>query len=609
LQAQGVNIYSMKYLLIFIFFFACRISAHASPSLDSLLHELNSAIKQSTTYDNHKLVAIVQLKNALQQHPASKLGEQYELNLKLYEQYMYYNYDSALFYAKNLQQLTSQTNNSLYIDAKLKAVFLMLSGGMFKETFDSLNVISVKNVIDSVKAEYFTLMGRAYYNLADFNGDTSSTPYYNSKANFYLDSALAYYPSQSFDYHYYLALKFLKTGKDDSALFNLNKLIERGDLTYHQTALAASTIGGIYIKQGNENMAKPFLIMASIADIKSSTKETLALLTLAGIIYKDGKVEDAVLYIEKANADATFYKARLRKAQVGAILPLIEGQMIHTIQVQKEKLIIYLVLLGILIIALAGFAIIIRKQLTKLKLARLSLLEANIKQQAINQELVTANELKEKYNEQLKETNIQLVEANAIKEKYNAQLQETNTQLVESNQVKERYNKQLQEINNKLSEANKIKEEYIGYYFNVDTSFIARIEKLVTSVEKKLLERKWDEIRFILKSVDLKREKEELLKNFDQVFVRLFPNFVHQFNTMFNEEDKIVLKEDQLLNADLRIFALIRLGITENEKIAEILDYSINTIYAKKTKIRSKANIGKEELERKIMEITTLNLE
>lgn len=577
----------MKQIIICFLLLLYRTVSFASPNIDSLIRELDNAIKNAQIYDNIKLHEINKLKNLLYESSASDLNNQYNIYLKLYEEYKYYNYDSALFYANKLQMESHNKNNHfLLIDSKLKAAFIMLSGGMFKETFDSLNVISITDAVDSIKGEYYTLMGITYYNLADFNGDSYSTPFYNNKANQYLDSALPFYAPNSFEHLYYSALKFLKKGKADSAISNLNQLIERNDLSYHQIALATSTLGGIYISEGREDEAKPYLIKASVADIKSSTKETLALLTLAGIIYKEGKIEEAVQYIEKANADATFYNARLRKVQVGAILPLIEGAMINTIRNQKEKLQVFLIALSILVLLLAGFAIIIRNQVKKLKIARQSLFEANVKQQEINQELLEANELKEKYNNRLKEINNQLLEANETKEKYNAQ---------------------LRRINHQLSEANKIKEEYIGYYFNMDTEFLARIEKLITALDKKLMERKWEEIKFILKSVDLKKEKDELLKNFDKIFLRLFPNFVSQFNTLFSEEDKIILKEDQLLNTELRIFALIRLGITENEKIAEILDYSINTIYSKKTKIRSKTVISKDEFERRIVQITTLN--
>ncbi|MEP6711909.1 MAG: DUF6377 domain-containing protein [Ferruginibacter sp.] len=556
----------MKQVFISFLMLLYQSVSLALPPSDSLITELNNSIKQTDFYDNKKLKEISQLKSLLD-GSKNDFNKQYETHLKLYNAYKYYNYDSAFAYAKKLQKFAEYRNDpSLLADAKIKLAFIMLSGGMFKETFDTLNIISVSGVSANVMSEYYSLKARCFYDLADFDNDKFYSPLYNTLANSYLDSALSLYPANSFDYFYFSGLSDFKKGKTDSALIKLQKLIKSQNLSFHEIALTTSMIGGIFNAKGDVDEARDYLIQASIADIKSSTKETLALLGVAGIIFKEGNKKNAALYIEKANTDAGFYNARLRKVQIGAILPLIEGVMINTIELQKQKLITSLILLAILTLLLAGFALIIRKQVKNLKVARLSLLEANLKQQQINQQLVEVNELKEKYNDQ------------------------------------------LQQINRQLSEANKIKEEYIGYYFSVDTQFIARIEKIINLVDKKITDRKWDEVKYILKSADLKREKEDLLKNFDKVFVRLFPNFVTQFNTLFTDEDKIILKEGQLLNTDLRIFALIRLGITDNEKIAEILDYSINTIYSKKTKIRNKTTVSKDEFERKLIQITTLNL-
>lgn len=570
----------MKVIVACILLIVSTACCIASEPSDSLLKQLNTAIKETVLYDAVHLRSIAETQQLLNNSISASPDSKYGICLKLYEGYKYYNFDSALYYAKQLQHFAAFKNDaSLVVDARIKEVFIMLSGGMFKETLDSLTVISIKGASNVVKAEYYSLLARAYYNFADFDSDDYYTPRYNQKANYYLDSALQLYAQQSFEYGYYRALQQLKKGDPDIALLSLDKVMARQNLQLHQIAVATSTIGGILMSMQQEANAKPYLMQAAIADVKSSTKETLALLSLANIIFKEGDVQNAAVYIEKANADATFYKARLRKVQIGAILPLIEGQMIKTIQSQKEKLITSLILFAFLILLLAGFAIIVRNQVRKLKIARLSLL-------LINQQLIEANDLKEKYNSQLKETNHQLVEANAIKEKYN---------------------EQLKEINHQLLEANKIKEEYIGYYFRIDTEFMLRIEKLMANIDKKLMDRKWDEIKLLLKTLDLKREKEDLLKNFDKVFIKLFPNFVNQFNTLFLEDDKIIIKDDQLLNTELRIFALMRLGITENEKIAEILNYSINTIYSYKTKIRNKANIAKDDFDNKVMEITTLS--
>jgi tetratricopeptide (TPR) repeat protein len=154
-----------------------------------------------------------------------------------------------------------------------------------------------------------------------------------------------------------------------------------------------------------------------------------------------------------------------------------------------------------------------------------------------------------------------------------------------------------------LQEANKIKEEYIGYFFNINSEYLGKIETFKRSIEMKLLTRKLEDIKFIVNGINLKKEREELYHGFDKVFLKLFPDFIIVFNSFFKDEDKIVLKEGQLLNTELRIFALIRLGINDTEKIARILDYSISTIYNYKTRIKSKSLVPNESFEKKIMEI------
>jgi len=157
-----------------------------------------------------------------------------------------------------------------------------------------------------------------------------------------------------------------------------------------------------------------------------------------------------------------------------------------------------------------------------------------------------------------------------------------------------------------LQEANKIKEEYIGYYFNVNSEYINKIDAFKRSIEMKLMTKKTDDIRQTVDSINLKKEREELYHSFDIIFLKLFPDFVTVFNSYFSDENKIVLKEGQLLNTELRIFALIRMGIHDTEKIAKILDYSINTIYNYKARVKSKSLIANEDFEEKVMQIHAL---
>ncbi|MBS1662021.1 MAG: tetratricopeptide repeat protein, partial [Bacteroidetes bacterium] len=145
-----------------------------------------------------------------------------------------------------------------------------------------------------------------------------------------------------------------------------------------------------------------------------------------------------------------------------------------------------------------------------------------------------------------------------------------------------------------------------GYFFNADSEVFAKIEKFKKALEQKIAYRKWEEVIALVNNTNLKKEKDDLLQNFDKVFLRLFPDFIQRFNDLFRPEDRIQLKDNEFLNTDLRIFALIRMGIHENEKIARILEYSVNTINTYKTRIKNKSVVPNDEFEQRIMEIKTV---
>ncbi|MBN1599629.1 MAG: hypothetical protein JW894_15145 [Bacteroidales bacterium] len=166
-----------------------------------------------------------------------------------------------------------------------------------------------------------------------------------------------------------------------------------------------------------------------------------------------------------------------------------------------------------------------------------------------------------------------------------------------------RAKKNISDINSKLMESNKIKDEYIGYYFNSNSEYIDRIEKFKKAILRKLVTKRIEDIEVIINNINPHKEREELFTGFDKVFLRLFPDFVDQFNALLKEEDRIIIKENEYLTTELRIFALIRIGIDDHEKISKILDYSVNTIYNYKTKLRKKAIVPHDKFEEEVMKI------
>ena len=148
----------------------------------------------------------------------------------------------------------------------------------------------------------------------------------------------------------------------------------------------------------------------------------------------------------------------------------------------------------------------------------------------------------------------------------------------------------IQESNEKLMEANKIKDEYIAWFFNQNSEYIEKIERLQKWVKRKVAAKQFEGLKKLSQNLSVEKERMALYERFDQIFLKLFPNFMEEFNDLLKPDERIGLNDGQLMNTDLRIYALIRLGINDNEKIASFLNYSVNTIYTYKTKIKGKAN-------------------
>jgi len=534
----------MKRFLLLISVIFLFHSVSSGEGYDSLLTKLNNTLDQKKEFDSQKLARIEKIQQELDNAANPDLTFKYNIYLEFYEEYKSFNYNKAFSYAQKMQRTAVLLKDPAKIAiSRIKFGFILLSSGMFKETFDTLKTVNVKLLDKESRKDYYLLTARTYYDLSDFDKDDYYTPIYNVRAGKYIDSATALCLSNSFEYIYYTGLKFLKTGNTDKAVNNLKMLVRSYHLTDHQYAVTASTLSDIYIRNNEPDSAVELLIYAAMADIRSSTKEAAAMTNLAQLLYRNGDVKNAYIYIKQALDDAIYYGARQRKIQVSAILPVIASSRINSVEGQRKVLFFYASSLTILALIIVAFAVIIYKQLRKLRAADKIIIETN---------------------------------------------------------------HHLQESINKLNEANKIKEEYIGYYFNLISEYINKLDKFKRSVDNKLITRRFEDISVLVNNINLTKEREELFINFDKAFLKIFPNFVDSYNALFYEDNHVKLLPNQLLNTDLRIFALVRLGINDTEKIAHILEYSVNTIYNYKARIKARSIISNDEFEEAIMAIKAI---
>jgi hypothetical protein len=180
----------------FLRFFFAALFAYPAMSIgagtDTLLTALKTEIGRKDTYDNEKEDRIAHLKKLQRAAHRLDYSKQYDLCVKLYDEYKSYQYDSAYVYVNKLKDISVAMNDmsSAYY-SQIKLGFILLSSGMFKETFDSMRKVDPKVLNDSMKVEYYFIMYRCNSDLAKYNNDKYSSPEYMKASNAYIDSAIS----------------------------------------------------------------------------------------------------------------------------------------------------------------------------------------------------------------------------------------------------------------------------------------------------------------------------------------------------------------------------------------------------------------------------------
>jgi hypothetical protein len=531
-------------LILFLVFFG--FSAYSLDRTDSLITVLKTELSRKKIYDDQKELRINNLKKELEATSRTDLNGQYIICGKLYEEYKVYQFDSAYVYTQKLLNIGILAHNTArQNDSKIKVGFLLLSSGMFNETFDCLKQINVHLLNDSSKLEYYAIKSRAFSDLADYNNDKNYAPYDKAQAIKYADSAIALTKPNTFDRLYYMGNRQVIMDQLQKPSVYYIELLDHYPLTLHQRAMVATGLSYFYAGPFDQKTQLNLMAIGAINDIRSSTKETLAIFKLGEQLYIKGNLDDAYVFINQAMDDAQFYGARLRKLKIGAVLPVVADRINVATENVKNKFLVYLLSIAVVAVLITLVSFIVFIQLKKLK----------------------------------------------VKEK-----------------IIEEKNAELERINDKLIEDTHIKEEYIGYFFNVISGYILKLEKLKRSVERKISIKKYEDVLVSVNEINIKKERETLFYTFDHVFLKIFPNFINTFNSLLKKEDQIWPKDHEVLNTDLRIFALMRLGINDNETIANILEYSVNTIYVYKMRIKAKALVPSDQFDQKIMDIKAVDI-
>ncbi|NDW11045.1 DUF6377 domain-containing protein [Dysgonomonas sp. 520] len=533
--------------LLFLF-----ISIHAFCSkksdLDSILYTLNQTIEDKNIYEEEKKKRITDLKQMLSISNIT-LEQKFDINTRLYNEYKSFIPDSAIIFVQDNMLIAKQLDNKDWLnESKINLSLLYAVAGMYIDADKLLSNINTAELPDWLLRMYYNSYKQLFY----FYPSNQ-----NSELNYrvYRDSLLSHIEFNSDDYKIVYSEKLTHLKEYEKAREILLPMFNEAEDESHWRAVLAYAIGETYRGEADFEMQKKYYAISAVSDIKNSIKENAAFRALAIAFYKTNDIEHAYRYIQQSMDDAVFSNARLRTMEVSQVFPIIEKSYQLKLEAQKNRLFYMVICIGLLSIFLIIAITYVYLQLRKLAKARYSLSDAN--------------KQLHKLNRNLKESNIK-----------------------------------MNEINEELSEANLLKETYISQFLDICSMYINKLENYQNVLNKKAKEGKLDELYKMLKSKDMvENELKELYEMFDNIFLHLYPNFVDKFNDLLQENERIELKSTELLNPELRIFALIRLGITDSSKIAGFLHYSATTIYNYRTRVRNKSAVPREEFENMVMKI------
>ena len=537
-------------LLCFLLFFSCH-SALAGESLDSLLNVLDKTIKEADTYVQIKENKLHELKKEARKTPPFSV-ERYNLNNDIYLEYKAYSSDSALHYLNENMLLARQLNDKeRELKIQLELSYLLSSIGMYMEAADILNSIDRQTLPSSLLGHYYTCYEHVYFEAG------AAQPRYKMFASRYVKLSHAYrdsmqitlYPSSA-TYLWLRETQLREAGKYDEALEFSDRRLAESSFGTPQYALVAYQRFRLFESMGKKDEHLYYLVLSAISDVRSAIKEQSSLMVLAQELNSKGDLKRAYDYINFSWEISQFYKTRLRSWMNITPLSMINGNYQDIIKQQNRELLIYIVCVALLALLLVIALIYIYRQMKALSIAKKGL-------QEVNERLFSLNEELEEVNRHLRSTNLE------------------------------------------LSESNLIKEAYIARFFKLCSVYVDRLQAYRKLVNKKLQR---GQVAELLKMTHLSNdivtvEVQELYANFDSAFLHLFPNFVESLNALLLPDEQIVLKPDELLNTELRIFALIRLGIKDSSQIAELLHYSVNTIYNYRSRVKTKARVSRDDFE------------
>lgn len=493
------------------------------------------------------------------------LTEQYASYKKLYyESHLFtFNY-SIIFTRKMLAIADALGDPGKQVEAKTLYGYSLARGGLYKEAIDTLETIKpASSLPDSILYKYYLQTGRAYHDLAAYEGSVYSNgvfhkfkpgemkplyvDFYVKKGNEMLSKALHYAHNKTDIYYLKGKIYYFQNRPKEACMMYLQALESCPKDCAERKSILYSTICMIYGRLGQEEASTYYCLLALNNDIANSINETNAPGFLAENFYKFYKdINRSSDLLDLAMDDAIYYGSRYRINLMGSYLPSVLNQK-KELQESRRHILMFSSCMAVFVIILF---LLVRK----------------LKRESSN----------------LARNRAELIESNQ-------NLDDANKQLIDTNRMLDDANHNLADANKHLNEVTRLKNHYLGHYMDKDQEIVNAINDFTLLASQKLSMKQFRSLEKLISDFRKNYDRKKELADFDRTIIQIFPTFIDDFNKLMKEEGHQSLTSPDTLTPTLRIFALVRLGITTSDRIAKVLGYTYNTVYNYRIRTRNKA--------------------
>ena len=558
-----------KFFALILLLICGSFTTHArQKDIETRLITIDSLISNYDAMEAGRLAQIEHLKSSMREQHSPE--QRYLLMRKVVAAYRCCDIDSALLYAGRLITLSRTTGNSdAVLQAQLDQVAVLAGAGQLTDARTLLDNLRHEPKSNRMQIEYYGQNYYLYSLYAEYNDQGGvNRNYYYEKEFAYADSALALMKKDDPYYPLYKGWQYMRTGQSAQGIsLGENYLAYRPENTTMRAAILYMMSVCCRVA-GDDDQQLNYLLDAAITYLRLANANNEVMGDLVTLLCQRGYISEAYRYTSFDIKMAMKLRNRVRLVKMQLPLDMVQRAYNEKLTTQNNNMLMLIIGVGLLAIGLAFTLLYILRQQRRLARSRRELKHSNEKLGVSNSQLNVANE----------QLATKVDELSAMHQA----LEEANNQLEEANA-------QLSRANSDLGEKNLIKEEYIGFVLALCSDYISKLDRYRKDINRKVKTHLYAELNDMTESsVMMQSELKDFYQHFDSVFLHVYPRFVDDFNQLLQPDQQLHPKQGRL-NTELRIFALMRLGITDSGKIADFLHCSLQTVYNNRLRTRQKA--------------------